>query len=460
MNTHPDLVFDYVIPFKILDNSDKYSKSCNIYETNTNNIIGKIKITTIVNEDSFFIKHLYKLPQGNISVIYKIVININSVYKTKIFEQFEKNTLYSSKIIKGTGDFINSCGIVKIITDDSQRRKVSITFDNSKNIKKPLKNINIDSVNYKMSDIKYAIKNNEPIEEKLNVIIVVSNPCLYSRRYKLLNEFVRRFEEEEQHVNLFVVEMIYENQEYIVTDKNNKNHLQLKTQTPLWHKENMINLGVKYLLPNDWKAFAWIDADIEFESNTWALDTLKILNGTKDVVQLFSHAVDMNYDESSINHFNSFGYSFSKNKIHSKIKNINYWHPGYAWGINRKAYDKIGGLYEKNILGSGDYLMALCFINKFEKNDKCKYNQDVLTYQNNAKQLSLGYVPGVIRHYFHGTKQNRKYNDRWKILFENNYSQEEHITYDNIGIIVPTNKFPQQLIKDIMNYFVERKEDD
>ena len=42
------------------------------------------------------------------------------------------------------------------------------------------------------------------------------------------------------------MEMIYPNQRFIVTDKKNKRHLQLRTQTPIWHKENMINLAVRY----------------------------------------------------------------------------------------------------------------------------------------------------------------------------------------------------------------------
>jgi hypothetical protein len=72
--------------------------------------------------------------------------------------------------------------------------------------------IEIDDINYKVNDIKFAIANNDPIEKKLNVIIVVSNPCLYAKRYILLKEFVKRIEEEEDNVNLFIVEMIYKNQ--------------------------------------------------------------------------------------------------------------------------------------------------------------------------------------------------------------------------------------------------------
>ena len=109
--------------------------------------------------------------------------------------------------------------------------------------------------------IKEYIINNDCIEEKLHVIAVVSNPCNYNIRYKLANEFMDRFEKE-KNVIVYLVELVYGDQEFALTQSTNKRHLQLRGDIPLWHKENMINLGVKYLLPPDWKAFAWIDADI------------------------------------------------------------------------------------------------------------------------------------------------------------------------------------------------------
>jgi len=323
--------------------------------------------------------------------------------------------------------------------------------------------IEIDDIFYKLNDIKYAISNNDPIEKKLNVIVVISNPCLYAKRYILLKEFVKRIEEEETNVNLFIVELIYGNQKFIITDKKNKNHLQIHTQIPIWHKENMINLAVKNLLPNEWKAFAWIDADIEFDSNTWALDTLKILNGSKDIVQLFSHAVDMDSDKNTLKTFNGFGYCFNKNKKYTTIGN-DYWHPGFAWAITRKAYEKIGGLYDKGILGSGDSMMALSFINKVENVLNMDYHDDyknsILEFQQKAKKLRLGYTPGVIRHYYHGSKKNRQYTERWKILIDHSYSPCDHVTYDKNGILIPTQSMSNEFINDIFNYFKERKEDE
>jgi hypothetical protein len=323
--------------------------------------------------------------------------------------------------------------------------------------------IEIDDINYSRNEIKSAIENNDPIEDKLNVIIVISNPCLYARRYILLKEFVKRIEEEEEHVSLFIVEMAYKKQRFIITDAKNKNHLQLRSEVPIWHKENMVNLAVEHLLPKNYKAFAWIDADIEFESSSWALDTLKILNGTKDIVQVYSHALDMNRDETNINIFNSFGYSYTKNKKYT-TKGIDYWHPGFGWAITRKAYEKIGGLYDKGVLGSGDSIIALSLIQKVSNmnnvNYHMDYNNSMLEYQENAKKLRLGYTPGVVRHHFHGTKQNRKYVERWKLLMEYKYSPIEHLTYDERGILVPTNKFPQEFKDAIMKYFIDRKEDD
>lgn len=322
--------------------------------------------------------------------------------------------------------------------------------------------IEIDDINFKINELKLALNNNNQIEKKLNVIVVISNPCLYARRYQLFNQFINRMNEDD-NVELYVVEMAYGDQKFIVTKSSNPKHLQIRSATPLWHKENMINVAVKKLLPKNYKAFAWVDADVEFESNTWASDTLKILNGYKDVVQIFSHAVDMDKDETTLNIFNSFGYSYAKNKQYTS-KGLDYWHPGFAWAITRKAYEKIGKLYDVGVLGSGDNIMAFAFINKSKNYTNSKYsdeyNNSMVEFQEKAKTLRLGYVPGVIRHYYHGKKKNRNYVERTAVLAKHQYSPVKDITYDNNGIIIPTKEFSDEFKEDIMSYFWERKEDE
>lgn len=325
-----------------------------------------------------------------------------------------------------------------------------------------LNGIEIDAIEYNMNLTKQAILNNEPIDDILHVVAVVSNPALFATRYVLAKQFLYRLEQE-LNVSVYVVELAYENQSFYVTDAKNPKHLQIRTETPLWHKENMINVGIKKLLPANWKAVAWIDTDIEFESATWALDTLKVLNGYKDIVQVFSHCIDMDKDESVMQIFNSFGYQYDKQQGYSKNK-VNFWHPGYGWAITRKSYDRIGGLYEYAILGSGDNIISLAAIGRGLKgvNDDSteEYKRTIHLYEEKIKMLRLGYVPGVIRHHYHGKKKNRMYNERWRILVDHLYNPIEHITYDLNGILIPTNTCPPEIIVKIKEYFYARNEDE
>jgi len=257
-----------------------------------------------------------------------------------------------------------------------------------------IKGIELDDFKYKKNELKLVIQNNDPIEDKLHVIAVISNPCLYVTRYILFKEFIQRIENEERNVILYIVELTYGDQKFIMTDSKNPRHLQINTKIPLWHKENMINMGVKKLLPRNWKAFAWIDADLEFESSTWALD----------------------------------------------------------------------GLYDKSILGSGDNIMMLALLGNALKAITSEstdgYKKSVIEYEEKISTLRFGYVPGMIYHYFHGSKKNRQYTERWKILSENNFDPFTFIEYDKNGIIVPTSIFPETLVSGIMTYFEERNEDE
>lgn len=326
-----------------------------------------------------------------------------------------------------------------------------------------INNIEIDFIRYKKNAIKDAILNNEKIEDNLHVIAVISNPCLYATRYILMKEFIQRMENDDSDIILYIVELAYKDQKFLITNKKNKRHLQIRCDIPVWHKENMINLGVKKLLPETWKAFAWVDADLEFENANWASDTLRVLNGCKDVVQLFSHCDDMDREEKTMRVFNSAGFQYEKGYPYCGV-GPNFWHPGYAWACTRKAYERMGGLYDVGILGSGDHVMSFSLlgrglkaVNEFSSEE---YKETIVEFEKKSKGLRLGYIPGLIRHHYHGSKQNRKYSERWQILLKHNYNPLIHIKYDENGIIVPTENMSKEFIDDIYNYFAERNEDE
>lgn len=329
--------------------------------------------------------------------------------------------------------------------------------------------IEIDDIEYLPNEGKAAIRSNAPLQARLPVLLVISNPCQYARRYILAREFIQRMERDEPLVDLYIVELVYgKKHSFHISQSNHPRHLRLRTDAPpLWHKENMINLGVRHLLPADWRCFAWIDADVEFESTSWAEDTLRILNGTLDVVQLFGHTVDMDRDKSALNIFSGFGYQFAHGRRYAPLQKtgaINYWHPGFAWAITRTAYNQLGGLFQLNIIGGGDHIMALSLLGKGQHsmNEAMSdgYKSCVAEFQARAHGLRLGYVPGTIRHHFHGKKVNRRYNDRWRILADTGFDPSLHLTLNDQGLIVPSPSCPPDLPSRILDYLFQRNEDD
>ncbi len=312
---------------------------------------------------------------------------------------------------------------------------------------------------------------NVPIDKltaiKLNVVCMMSNPIKYKRRVELAKKFIKRMKLRND-VELYIAEIAYGDHIFEITEKCNLNHLQVRATHPLWHKENAINMACNTLLPKDWKNFCWIDMDIIFENKHWVEDALEILKDPKPIfVQLFSHAVDMDYDESAMSIFQSFAYQHSMNRPHAVTnKGFNYWHPGYAWGMNREAYDIVGGLYELSIIGSGDYNMAMSLINKgklsIDSRTSDGYKKSIEDYQKKIQDngILLKHISGVIRHEYHGSKVNRKYVQRNDIIIDSKYDPRVHLKHRGDGLLVPSEDCPKGLLDSVILYFYQRNEDE
>ena len=282
---------------------------------------------------------------------------------------------------------------------------------------------------------------------------------------------MRRFETQEAaSCILYVVELAYGTDSFGVTDPTNPRHLQVRAgnRDILWHKENLVNIGVRTLLPPDWQEFAWIDADIEFESTTWAREAVALLRGPYDAVQLWSHADDLDQTEHTLRVATSLGYSWVKSGGQFRPPTPNTkdeWHPGYAWAMNRKAFEQLGGLYEHSIIGSGDSHTAAGLIGlrlvPLHPEAAPEYSQHLQEYQDRGVGLRTGYVPGVIRHHFHGAKVNRQYASRYWIYVRAKYDPYTHLApRPEDGLLVPTATCPPSLLTGIWEYFGARDEDE
>ena len=326
--------------------------------------------------------------------------------------------------------------------------------------------INLDESNKKGIDNKIlldkSLKSSDKIDDVLHVITVISNVCEFKRRWQLIEEFIERMNKVD-NIKLYVVELAYDQQEFHITQANNPNHLQLRTEHALWHKENMINLAIRKLLPNNWKSVAWIDSDIEFENNDWVDNTLKVLNNF-DIIQLFNICLDLDEKENPMSIWQSFGYKYCNGKTFNHAKGLNYWHCGYAWACTREFYEKIGGIYDKGILGSGDYILSQILLGNVASGDMklLDFKNDIANHyaQISYNQIKVGYIPSVIKHYFHGSKINRKYIERNEILKKINYSPSVHVKYDDNGILIPTENMSNECLEDIKKYFFQRNDDE
>ena len=318
-------------------------------------------------------------------------------------------------------------------------------------------------------------------EQNLYVIAVISNPFRYKVRYALYRNFEIYIKN--SGAILYTVELAFNNRPFEVTQENNPFHIQLRSDQELWHKENMMNIGVSRLPPNA-KYIAFVDADVTFSRPDWVNETLQQLQHYK-VVQLFSHAQDLGPNfEPLFTH-----YGFCYRHVNKENPTINFipgqcgefheasqftkneiGHPGYAWATTRETLDKIGGIVENNILGSGDMYFARSLVGSLSVSPdgglfpgiNPQYSQWLLKYQERVLKhikKNIGYVSGTLSHYWHGKKVNRGYNWRYKLLLKNNFNPITDLIKDSYGLI-RIDEDNTQLRDDVRMYFLSRNEDD
>lgn len=294
----------------------------------------------------------------------------------------------------------------------------------------------------------------------LHVIAVISNPIRFASRYRLYHEFAKRVND--AGAPLYTVELAYGERPFAITEAGHPRHFQYRTHEELWHKENLINLGISRL-PSDWKYVAWVDADVAFARPDWAEETVHQLQHYK-FVQMFTYATDLGPEYQPIQHHYGFVHAWQRGEAPSPTYGLKH-HPGFAWAARRDAIDAVGPLIDYAILGSGDTHMAGaltgCVEKTFHRGMSENYKHALLHYQRVCEKHirhKVGCVDTHLTHYWHGKKKDRGYADRWKILSDNNYSPYTDIIRDSTGLIRLTSE-KRELRDGMMRYFRSRSED-
>jgi hypothetical protein len=266
------------------------------------------------------------------------------------------------------------------------------------------------------------------------------------------------------NVELHIVEVAFGDRSHFASGHPNAYVTHYRSFDELWHKENMINIGLSRL-PSDWEYVAWIDADIHFARLDWVEETISQLQHYM-FVQMFEDAVDLGPDHQTL-------------KVHKGFISCHYrsaqyktgyhdWHPGFAWAARREAIEAVGGLIDTAVLGSGDRHMACALIGLAEESFSAQltesYKNKVFQWQALALRhlkRDVGFVPGTLLHDWHGRKIDRQYGTRWQILERNAFDPDTDLKRDSQGLWQLEVYEPRQIAlrDDIRRYFRSRNED-
>jgi hypothetical protein len=299
---------------------------------------------------------------------------------------------------------------------------------------------------------------------QLHVVAVVSNPLRFASRVRLTQEFCSQ--QLEAGVSLTLVECALGERAFMFEALDARiNFVGVRHTTLLWHKENLINIGLSRL-PRDAKYVAWIDADVMFRSPTWAVDIIHALQ-QYSIIQPWTAALDLGPNGEVLEMHTSFCSLWIEGKpiFPQWKKGYTFGHPGYAWAARIEILQSIGGLYEGAILGSADHNWALSLLGRaaetFPSDISPEFTASQLSYQARAKHFAgqrIGRLGGTIEHSFHGPKRNRAYVSRWDILRKWKYNPVTDVRHNLDRVIELCGNKPG-LQKDIEQYFSSRFED-
>ena len=293
-------------------------------------------------------------------------------------------------------------------------------------------------------------------------ITVYFNPSKYKKRFENYKAF--RKSSKNQRLNLLTVELSLNDEPFVLKQEDADILVQVRSNSVMWHKERLINIGFDNL-PSDCNKVSWLDCDLIFLNKDWVRETSSLLN-RYDLVQPFSSVLQTNKKLKVINENFGFGY-YCKNNIGPKngkdLSKHATW--GFGWAAKRELIEKMGGLYDKNIIGGGDNIVKLSF--GFTEIRSEQFSEDHLSdiqnYFDKNKNHSITRkkitcTSGNAKHLWHGDRKNRGYGERDSILIEEKYNPVVDLKINQDKCFEFT-KVNGKLEDKIKSYFDSRKED-
>lgn len=316
-------------------------------------------------------------------------------------------------------------------------------------------------------------------EQTLHLAAVYSNPFRSRVKRLLFNDFIRHVRTT-PNVRLYIVELAYGDRPHEVTGQDTPEtqalpgfppivEISLRTTHELWHKENLIDLGVQRF-PSTAKYGAYSDGDFHYTRHDWALEAIHLLQHY-EFVQLFASYVNLSAEHVPMSYVPSFARNYVEDKrqqspYRAGKAGMEFGSPGGGWAWRMSAFDKVGGMLDTCILGSADWHMAVGLTGEADHHPEYKLASDgylsaIRRWQEKARiiERNIGVVKQHAIHYWHGSKANRGYMTRPKILGRHQFDPATDLKRDWQGVWQLSGNKPR-LRDDIRKYWISRNEDD
>lgn len=93
------------------------------------------------------------------------------------------------------------------------------------------------------------------LRSKIAFVTAISNPARFRRRYELYHKFAHHIRNELKQ-RLVTVECQLGDRPFFITSASDPHHVQVRSKSELWHKENLLNLAISRL-PREVEYICW-----------------------------------------------------------------------------------------------------------------------------------------------------------------------------------------------------------
>ena len=176
------------------------------------------------------------------------------------------------------------------------------------------------------------------------------NPGGFHQSRRNYLRFVRQMESE--GVPVYVAELAYDCDDWVLPEVPSVLRLRTDRCNVMWHKENLLNL-VEEIVPAEFDAIAWVDADIWFERLDWYEAICEALVN-HCVVQLFDTVVTTGDDGRAVS---AMAGAAARKELAPGTTSS-----GYGWAARRTLWTEGGRLHDRAIIGGGDVVNASAWI--------------------------------------------------------------------------------------------------